>query len=405
MDAEKRKPVRVGVGQYGCYYYPRVPCETLSDADMRKLDRRGMHGSKVQIRSKDTECEIKNVQKIHREISSHVMYYVTPVRICSLSVTDDVRDCDVLFEDDKHPPSDEPALQGGRQAAEDREFDVSSFDYGTSSRWINMLIPHVNDSMYIDEYIKTQPHTNRWTTFLRLYRHLVAGVVHLGRAGILHWDLHIENILVRRRTGIPYIIDFGLSVDAHEAENRRYAGRFRVQPHLSRWPIETQLVMWARSFGLQGVEHTTGDAAEAASLSDTIGMVCDNMRFLEMCTDDFRQKYIAGTRRFYEGFTAEHGRSDVPWLGWPTWDNYALSTLFLQLTCMLYSPGIPVNNPMFGEIFQLLMQNVHYDWRARHSAEETLRLIDVAIRAESKEPADMVEAREYPSIRGACSDM
>ena len=87
---------------------------------------------------------------------------------------------------------------------------------------------------------------------VRMYRHVVKGLRHL-KTQLVHWDLHIENIMVDPAKGLPYIIDFGLSIDVPDAGERRFiSSHFPMFPHFYRWPAETQFLLWSHSLADKG---------------------------------------------------------------------------------------------------------------------------------------------------------
>ena len=94
-------PIRRGLGQYGCYYYPRVPCHEFSLQKMREIDNNEILGSKVQIWSKLLDNELMHVEKLISIIPDHPLYFVLPKKVCTLSEAelDSVSDCYVLHKD------------------------------------------------------------------------------------------------------------------------------------------------------------------------------------------------------------------------------------------------------------------------------------------------------------------
>lgn len=393
-------PVKKGMGAYGCYYYPRVPCHDITATEMRELDAIELLGSKVQRRSSSLDQEIEHILKLVLNVPQHHMYFVVPKRVCNLTELKDVQDCDKLTKrkakgDEKGEGDEKGRLVGGRPKNAYEEELVEALRYDKNGMWVNMLMRNIDHGLSVGAYLRSITHVERWSSLLRLYKHLTEAVTLLveEKVGLIHWDLHSDNIMVDARTGIPYMIDFGLSIDAHDASERATVARsFEVHPYHYRWPLETQFMMWAHR-GSEGVDAM-------------VDMLTSHMRFFDICSVGFKERYVAGAKAFYKEFTRAHGKSDLMWLGWHTWDGYAVAVLFLQYICSMYSSGFYVNNRMLRDLFKLLLENIHYDWRRRPTAKETLRRLREMI-DRSYTPEEYLLSREYPTMsrETGCPDM
>ena len=428
-------PVKKGMGAYGCYYYPRVPCHDITAAEMRELDAIELLGSKVQRRSSSLDQEIQHILKLVLNVPQHHMYFVVPKRVCNLTELTDVQDCDKLTKrkgkgdekekgkgDEKGEADEKGDEKGEGDEKEKAEGDekgeaegdekgkgiegggpknayeeelVEALRYDKNGMWVNMLMRNIDHGLSVGAYLRSITHVERWSSLLRLYKHLMEAVTLLvdEKVGLIHWDLHSDNIMVDARTGIPYMIDFGLSIDAHDASERATVARsFEVHPYHYRWPLETQFMMWAHR-GSEGVDAM-------------VDMLTSHMRFFDICSVGFKERYVAGAKAFYKEFTRAHGKSDLMWLGWHTWDGYAVAVLFLQYICSMYSSGFYVNNRMLRDLFKLLLENIHYDWRRRPTAKETLRRLREMI-DRSYTPEEYLLSREYPTMsrETGCPDM
>lgn len=407
-EAEKDReqelvPKKRGEGSYGCYYYPRVPCDRLTAEQMRRLDEAEVLGSKVQVKSRLLDREIQHIRRLVERVPQHHLYFVVPKRVCGLSEATLVSDCEQLaLDDDRRRRRRKrrsrrggsrrrgglgPLAPGAKQTATGEELDLLAFDYDQSSRWVNMLMSNVEHRISMHAYLRSLPHTERWSGVLHLYKHLTQAAIYLKGVGLVHWDMHLDNVLVNARTGVPYIIDFGLSVDVTDARERQEFARFGVKPNFYRWTFETQFLMW-------------GERARGASAGTTVDLLVDHSRFFEICSVEFKRRYVRGAKAFYAGLREEHARSDLLWLGWSTWDAYSLAVLFLQFICSMYASGFHVNNRMLRGLLRLLLDSVHYDWRRRPSPEATLERINGML-DRSYEQSEMELSREYPTFLDA----
>ena len=438
-DREELVPVRRGLGQYGCYYYPRVPCRELSAERMRELDEREVLGSKVQVWSKLLENELAHVQRLVATVPDHPLYFVLPRRVCTLGEADldPVSDCYVLQKDknkkakakakakakekekekekakEKEKEKEKAKEKGKRRGGGDGggtlsavPVDLSAFVYDRNAKYINMLLSNIKDGRFMNEHLRALPHSERWMTMVRMYRHVIKGLCHLKAARLIHWDLHIENIMVDPAKGLPYIIDFGLSIDApHVGERRFISSHFPMFPHFYRWPVETQFLLWSHSLTDKAPLTPESVLKNEAMVPELLEAFTSHMKFLDICSASFRQRYVLGIKALYSGFRIEHARSDLMWLGWQTWDSYSVAVLFLGFICSMYSPAFPVNNRMLRDFFRLLLDGVHYDWRRRPTVEALLERAD-ALLARAYDPEEVVITREYPTFRarGGCPE-
>lgn len=392
------KPKFINSGVYGCYYYPRVPCLDISEEEMAALDQTGVMGSKVQLNKSQLRAEIKHSQRLLEMTPKHALYFITARYVCALEEAqrDDLKECAPLFPEEKKKKK--KAKKGGAE-----EMPINAFVYDKSAKYINMLMPNVDNATSLVSYMRGLPHTRRWSTLLYLYQHIVEGMCHLRKASLIHWDMHSGNILVDSKRGLPYIIDFGLSIDALNAEERRYiATHFPHLPNLDRWPIEMHLMLWGHHLLGRGIDKSKdGKAAYESTLPQYLEVYVHSMSHLDICSETFRRRYLDGVLEFYAGFRLEHALSDAMWLGWETWDNYSVSVLFLNFMCSLYSGPhdrrFPVNNAMLRDFVHILLKNVHYDWRRRPTVDKTLEEVR-ALGARSYDWSDMTMSREFPTF-------
>jgi hypothetical protein len=402
----------VDQGTWGCYYYPRVPCRGAVDApDDVPL------GSKVQVTSEFLRNEIEVYRRIHRAPRLQ-LHFVLPARVCALRTAAQlaqIRECAASFEDEAAAAAE--AAEGAAAEGAAESASLGPFAYDAASTWVNLQIPHVPNAAMISRYLRARPAAARWQELLSCYLQLTEAVAELGALGVVHWDLHTSNVLVDGETGRVKVIDFGLAIAVDSPESRAVVERnFGVQPTHARFPLETQLLLLThqrarRHRRAQDGEGREGEAEGEAEADDgrtnvvldTVRYLLANTRLFELFTPEFRRRYLDGALRLYGGYRVHDGNrarasaaAATLWDGWATWDNYALSVMFLRLLCRLFDGVFPADNPQFAALVAVLMRNLHYDWRERHSAAETARraraIVEGAVAA-----ADVVDINQRPS--------
>ena len=410
----------VDQGTWGCYYYPRVPCRGASGASGAPDDV--PLGSKVQVTSEFLRNEIEVYRRIHRAPRLQ-LHFVLPARVCALRTAAQlaqIRECATSFEAEAAAAAEgaDGAARAGAAAEAEAEAERASlgpFAYDAASTWVNMQIPHVPNAVMITRYLRARPAGARWQDLLSCYLQLTEAVAELGALGVVHWDLHTSNVLVDGETGRVKVIDFGLAIAVDSPESRAVVERnFGVQPTHARFPLETQLLLLthqrarrhrrAAEDGGGATDGATADDDGAANVVlDTVRYLLANTRLFELFTPEFRRRYLEGALRFYDGYRVHDGdrarasaAAATLWDGWATWDNYAISVMFLRLLCRLFDGVFPADNPQFAALAALLMRNLHYDWRERHSAAETAQRARAIIEG-ALSVADVVDINQRPS--------
>lgn len=375
------KPKFVAEGTWGCYYHPRVAC--AGDRERAPGDL----GSKVQVVSDFIRNELHVYRKIHASPRVR-LYCVLPSTACLLRTDDElsaVSRCVRIFG--KRAAEREAAQLGGLRRP-DYLGVLDALDPATNgTTWINMQIPHVRGAMTVSRYIRSVPPSARWQDFVSLYQQASDAVRELVAQRVVHWDLHSSNLLVEPDTGTLRIIDFGLSIDVDsEASRRLIETRFGAQPLHPRFPLETQMLLLTHEVH----RHSRKGARRAARDSERdeaqfIRYALSNTRWDTVFTPGFLERYVDGAIDFYAGYHlsdasgAPTASTALLWSGWSTWDNYALSILFVRSLCSMFDRVFPNRNTQFAAIVRVLMRNLHYDWRERLTADECVEAVRDAI--------------------------
>ena len=70
----------------------------------------------------------------------------------------------------------------------------------------------------------------------------------------------------------------------------------------------------------------------------------------------------------------------------------------LSVVHAMYAPGFHVNNRAKRDLFVLLLDAIHYDWRRRPTAEQTLERLDRIAEAADYSLDEAAQVRERPSF-------
>ena len=405
------KPKFVAEGTWGCYYHPRVEC--AGDLKRGANASAGELGSKVQTVSDFIRNELHVYRKIHASPRTH-LHCVIPTTACLLRTDDELSAVSRCVNSFGKRAAEREAAQLGGLRKPDYLGVLDALDPNTNgTAWINMQIPHVRGAMTVSRYIRSVPPSSRWQDFVSLYQQASDAVRELVAQRVVHWDLHSSNLLVGPDTGILRIIDFGLSIDVDSEPSRRLIEtRFGAQPLHPRFPLETQMLLLTHEVHRHSRQSPHRKAERAArgyerDESQFIRYALSNTRWDAVFTSEFLERYVNGAVDFY----ADYHLSDASgsptestallWSGWSTWDNYALSILFVRVVCGMFDRVFPNRNAQFAAIVRILMQNLHYDWRERLTADECVKAVRHAL-ASGYTFGEHIEINQRPSYLLKC---
>ena len=88
------------------------------------------------------------------------------------------------------------------------------------------------------------------------FKYLLSGLEKLGEAGIIHYDLKLQNILFRRLSYSPRIVDFGISIPVNKLNASNLSKYFYIYaPDYVVWPLQASIVNYL-------LHKTTGTLTE-----------------------------------------------------------------------------------------------------------------------------------------------
>jgi|TARA_B110000438_G_scaffold295406_1_gene338351 serine/threonine protein kinase len=316
---------KIGEGSYGCVYNPALNKDG-SDSENKK------YVSKIQKDNKYANNEKKIGDKVSK-IDGYINHFAPVLMKEDLKITkirrNFLNDCSALKEDDKK-----------------------------ENKLIMMKMEYINGEEFIEYLIKNKENVAIVQNIISSYTHLLTSIKLLTDSKIIHFDIKGDNILFNKDKEIPIIIDFGLSIDMDELINQNITIEkmrkffYVFGPDYYVWPIEVHFICY-----LINVNDNPSDK-EITKICDEY--VDNNVPLKINCSSGFIKSYKSSCEEvLLEINKLPLGDKINKILGyWYTWDNYALSIIYLQFIYYLNITGY-IKNALIIKFSELLLTNIN----------------------------------------------
>jgi len=313
-------------GGYGCVFYPALNNkgeDTKSDKLVSKLQR--FDGSAV------NEIEVSSIVSTIEGFGNHFSPIIkySNVNISKIN-TDNLKNCSLISNE-------------------------------KISKLINMKMNYVNGGAFINYLIKNKDSNKLINNLIQSYIHLLKGLNILLEKKVVHFDIKGDNILFDETKELPIIIDFGLSIDFNVILNtplttnllKKYFYIFA--PDYFIWPLEVHFLCY-----LLKVNMLPSDS----ELKNIAGAVTKyNQAVIKNFSPDFEKKYeeLCFKQLLYYKNKSKSLNKIIKELlkSYNTWDNYALSILFLNFFKYFKDEKGYTNNAFIIFFTELLLKNIH----------------------------------------------
>jgi len=344
-------------GGFGCVYYPGIRCDG-------KTDPRKNIVTKLQRRDFNADNEIK-IGKLVRKIPNYRLFYLPVIKSCPVSLREVdksiVSECKIVSENDK-------------------------------LKYVLMEIPYVSNSPFFDILSDVSVGKKRLIlSITESFRFLLDAIGYLLDDGIVHFDIKGENILYNTTSNEPQLIDFGISIPINKINNKNIKDYFYVYaPDYYIWPLEVHIINFL-------LHETDGDLTPENALSIATLYTKSN-KALKIFSPNFIEMYFENCEKVIEQYIGKPRKETINTLikMHKTWDNYALSVMYLKAFRYLFSEGFH-RNPMIIHFSQILLLNISPDSDKRLSIDETKKKFNdiFYIDGNVKDYMDLVESVDY----------
>lgn len=328
-------------GAYGCVYYPKVRCSGKQTNNTKYVSKI----QEINFTSKN-ELYISNI--IKTQIPRYNNMFSVIVRSCPIQYKEikdtEIADCPLINKDDN-----EIVLM-------DLEY-IKNVD-------IYRFLEISNDFYFI---IRKMLHS---------YKYLLNSINELLTQKIVHFDLKPDNILIDTTLSVPIIIDFGLSLDVNKVL-QAFGGEktnvgllknyfFTSYPRYYIWPVEVHYICYLLNVNEQPTEKDVERICEEYVDGNEILQILYSKSFV----NKYKSECVKSLLRFI-GEKSTNVIKKIVEESYSTWDNYSLSIIMMNFLHLLNFNGFG-ENKLVVDFSQLLLTNIHPDFRRRMSIQETM---------------------------------
>jgi len=191
----KQEAIRIiGQGTYGCILYPGFDCNGVPNENMKYL-------SKIQLNNENTTKE-NEIGKIIMTIPNYQLYFAPVISSCGINISEmvdneNIKECDIVK---KYKDS----LNNGTASNTNETYSMNKIFYVGNEdvkKFMNRIITEDEDTSI----------TYKMKLIIDLHIMILYELMQIAEKNIIHFDIKSNNIMVNSITGLPVVIDFGMS--------------------------------------------------------------------------------------------------------------------------------------------------------------------------------------------------
>jgi len=331
-------------GGYGCVFYPEINCKGEDTDNKRFL-------SKIVEKSFNAQNEIKISKLLNTKLKKWVE---NPLKNNFAPV---LANCPVTVNQFDIHEQDKCDLFKKR----DDQFILMKIRYINGNELDSFITQNSNSSLIM-------------LIFTSSYTHLLKSLQIMARARICHFDIKGQNIIYDIESSLPIIIDFGLSINfaklniAKPNITKLYDYFYIYEPMYYLWPLEVHLVNY--------ILHVNSELKRADMRKIAKEYVHNNV-VLRIFSPDFQKKYENECYYELNKYVGKNMNGIIARIlkYWHTWDNYALSLLYMKLLHSLIKndDGKVSQNQFVSFFIKMCLSNIHPNPKKRLTINATIK--------------------------------
>jgi serine/threonine protein kinase len=200
----------LGEGSYGCVYYPGISCKGKKNKKnlVTKIQEINFYSDNEKNNGNYIKTNIKNYNKYFNPVLKYCIVKFNTIKKSNL----DINKCNTLF--DEYNSSAKINYDDIIYNSYFTNRDVDKANAIINNQYILMYSSYIKNYSFKDFYIN---HNFEFVfSILNHVYKLIYSLTLLTQVGIVHNDLHINNILINLKNLNPIIIDFGLSFNIND---------------------------------------------------------------------------------------------------------------------------------------------------------------------------------------------
>ena len=235
--------------------------------------------------------------------------------------------------------------------------------------------------IYFKNYLKGLNHPKKYIlTIINTYKHLLNSLHLLVTNNIFHNHINFDSIVVDN-SDYPLLSNFSFSIDYSRKDIERYIKHFIIayEPSYIEWPIELHILSYIltnklNSLSSYNIETIINEYINHNNILNTFGPSVVSSYKEE--ANQYFKKYVNQSYEYILSDILQHAH---------TWDNYALSILFLRILIGIHRT-IGIKNKFIILFMKLLVCNIHLNPCKRLSISQTIQQFNSLL--DSLDPKD-----------------
>lgn len=309
-------------GGFGCVFYPGITCSGKSRKDDKIV-------TKIQVRDFNSDNE-SLIGEIIQKLPNYKLYFLPVVDSCKIDVrtvkSKDLMKCDVI-------------------------------NNSVKETFVGMDLPYLDGENIVNAL------TDKRAGFIirvisESYIYLLNAVELLKKVNVLHMDIKSANIIYKKNSSSPRIIDFGISIPCDNLTNDNMKKYFYgFSPEYFVWALEIHVINY--------LLHETENSLTKKDIDIISESFVSSNAALDLFSVDFVNKYLSKTKSYLKKYvnmpkeTAIQKLLETKW----SWDLYSLSIMYLRIIFALFSSK--KENIFIKNIIGVLKTNINPDFNDR----------------------------------------
>lgn len=256
-------------------------------------------------------------------------------------------------------------IDGENETDFESEYDIN-LKYRKKISSNNILLKYDNIPLIQFNNYSSSSQKYFFHQIVNIYTKLLKSINMLNENFIFFNNLNDENIFINNLDS-PILSNFLFSINFSSPINENILKKFILEydPSYIQWPIEIHAIAYIFHNKLNSLSHS--------NVNDIVRELIRNNYILNNFSDTIKQKYYDDGVSFLNTFINKRVDEIISKIVsyFKSWDNYALSILYLQIIIKIYTSIKNKNNKFIIDFMKLLLKNVSFHPEKRISLKNT----------------------------------